>query len=113
MASASICTCDTPVNEQRYHSDSERERQPVAASGEGEQARPESPTPQQLTLTVTPPIGDNYMRKTVPFIGALALVAASTFLSAGTAGASPAGVVDLPVSFAVKNTNNSLVPCPS
>ena len=53
------------------------------------------------------------MRKTVPFIGALAFVAASTFLSAGTAGASHAGVVDLPVSFAVKNTNTSLVPCPS
>jgi pimeloyl-ACP methyl ester carboxylesterase len=49
----------------------------------------------------------------VPLIGALAFVAASTFMSAGPATAGDAGVVELPVSFAVHNTNTSMAPCPS
>lgn len=53
------------------------------------------------------------MRRTVPFLGALALAAASTFVPVGKAGAGPAGVVDLPVAFSVKNTNTTQVPCPS
>lgn len=53
------------------------------------------------------------MRKTVQLVAALALAATSAVVSTGAAGAGPAGVVDLPVSFAVKNTNTSSVPCPS
>jgi pimeloyl-ACP methyl ester carboxylesterase len=54
------------------------------------------------------------MRRTIPIVSALALAAVSALLPVSTRSAGAAdGVVDLPVSFAVKNTNTSRVPCPS
>ena len=54
------------------------------------------------------------MRRTIPIVGALALVAVSALLpvSPPPAGAAD-GIVELPVAFQVNNHNHSSVPCPA
>jgi pimeloyl-ACP methyl ester carboxylesterase len=54
------------------------------------------------------------MRRTIPILGALALVAATALLPAATTPAGAAGgIVELPVAFKVNNHNHSSVPCPA
>ncbi|MCA1843913.1 MAG: alpha/beta hydrolase, partial [Actinobacteria bacterium] len=54
------------------------------------------------------------MRRPIPILGALALVAATALLPPATKPAGAAdGIVELPVAFKVNNHNHSSVPCPA
>src|SRR5688572_29160147 len=53
------------------------------------------------------------MRRTIPILAALAVAGSTALHPGGTKAEAAEGVVELPVAFAVKNTNTTEVPCQS